>query len=510
MIYPPIKMKKSEKSELYMPKNIYDEIYYDVKKSPDETFGIFMGTRKDNRYFITHLIDEGINAEKSPTHIAYDHNYVNHRINRLLSIYPNIQFLGLYHKHPSGFRQFSTLDYTAMKGIYKEVKAPFLSFLAFDKGKEGVEFLTFIYDGKEAKKLNIDFHILGADEVFSLSDISENFIHYDRHNSVKTVYITPDIEEYIELSEKKLHFENLGNSINVIVKHAPNEENYIQKLNDGNYRLKLDNKFFLIREAQVKVLDFSGVEKRTEGILSINDMKNKKVLIVGAGSIGGNVLLNLVRLGVGEIDIIDFDELKSHNPFRHELGLDSIGLTKVKALKERAKHINPFVRVNAYPKPFERFRVFDSCEEKANYDLIISTADSRLVHLKVNEYAEEVGAKFMAISLTSKGEEGEIFVYIPDGTGSYKDLLKKANIDVNKLERENSAMSKMLYVDAEDINENVIPVIYPQVIRIVGIGLELCIKLLEGKIENIKEGNFWLIKNDINSNKFLKIDKFKV
>nr|WP_320012613.1 sulfur carrier protein ThiS adenylyltransferase ThiF [uncultured Desulfobulbus sp.] len=70
-----------------------------------------------------------------------------------------------------------------------------------------------------------------------------------------------------------------------------------------------------------------------------------KIAIAGAGGIGSNVALNLVRSGVEQFSIIDFDRVEASNLNRQFYFADQIGMYKVEALVINLTRINPAVRI---------------------------------------------------------------------------------------------------------------------------------------------------------------------
>ena len=68
---------------------------------------------------------------------------------------------------------------------------------------------------------------------------------------------------------------------------------------------------------------------------------DKKVGIVGCGSIGSKIAASLSRSGVGNLILIDADIFFPGNVSRNELTLDDIGVHKALALKDRLLRINP-------------------------------------------------------------------------------------------------------------------------------------------------------------------------
>jgi len=67
----------------------------------------------------------------------------------------------------------------------------------------------------------------------------------------------------------------------------------------------------------------------------------KKIGIAGAGGLGSNIAVNLVRSGVDNIKIADFDVIDESNLNRQFYFKDQVGMVKVEALKVNLTRINP-------------------------------------------------------------------------------------------------------------------------------------------------------------------------
>ena len=64
-------------------------------------------------------------------------------------------------------------------------------------------------------------------------------------------------------------------------------------------------------------------------------IKNKSVLIVGLGGVGGSAILSLVRSGIGKVIIIDFDNVDISNINRQLIAFnDSVGRKKTDVCEE--------------------------------------------------------------------------------------------------------------------------------------------------------------------------------
>ena len=72
---------------------------------------------------------------------------------------------------------------------------------------------------------------------------------------------------------------------------------------------------------------------RIEGLIGKENLtliKNKSVLIVGLGGVGGSAILSLVRSGIGKVIIIDFDSVDISNINRQLIAFnDSVGRKKI-------------------------------------------------------------------------------------------------------------------------------------------------------------------------------------
>jgi len=74
---------------------------------------------------------------------------------------------------------------------------------------------------------------------------------------------------------------------------------------------------------------------------NINVLKNKTILVLGVGGVGGYVVESLTRSGIGKLIIVDNDVVDETNLNRQIIALKStIGLKKVDVLENRIKDIN--------------------------------------------------------------------------------------------------------------------------------------------------------------------------
>ena len=77
-------------------------------------------------------------------------------------------------------------------------------------------------------------------------------------------------------------------------------------------------------------------------------LRKKKVLVVGCGGLGGHLIDQLARIGVGAIRAVDGDVFEASNLNRQLLSeVSTLGLSKAKAAAARVSRVNPEVEVEA-------------------------------------------------------------------------------------------------------------------------------------------------------------------
>lgn len=71
------------------------------------------------------------------------------------------------------------------------------------------------------------------------------------------------------------------------------------------------------------------------------DMCRERIHIIGCGAIGSTVAENLVRFGLTKISLYDFDLVEPHNIANQMFTGEDIGKTKVEAVADYLRKINP-------------------------------------------------------------------------------------------------------------------------------------------------------------------------
>lgn len=186
----------------------------------------------------------------------------------------------------------------------------------------------------------------------------------------------------------------------------------------------------LFRTAQGTTCQLEGyslkidIFSRNTGILESDIMLRKGVVIIGCGSVGSLVALELARAGVGNFFLIDMDVLSYHNICRHQCGILDVGKYKTTALKERILQINPTARVevsNSRIQDVPLTRIEPFCNPDA---IMVGCADNREGdYYAAQQLAKPNGMPFISIGCWERAFAGEIFYCMPNGTPDYEDFM---------------------------------------------------------------------------------------
>jgi len=163
---------------------------------------------------------------------------------------------------------------------------------------------------------------------------------------------------------------------------------------------------------------------RNTGILESDIMLRKGVVIIGCGSVGSLVALELARAGVGRFFLIDMDIFGYHNICRHQCGILDVGKYKTTALRERILQINPTAEIFVSHKriqdvPLAEIEPF--CSPEA---IMVGCADNREGdYYAAHMLAKPNGMPFISIGCWERAFAGEIFYCLPEGMPDYEDFM---------------------------------------------------------------------------------------
>lgn len=174
---------------------------------------------------------------------------------------------------------------------------------------------------------------------------------------------------------------------------------------------------------------------RNTGILESDIMLRKGAVIIGCGSVGSLVALELARAGVGRFFLIDMDVMSYHNICRHQCGVQDVGKYKTTALRERVLQINPTAEVHVSRQriqdvPLAEIEPF--CTPDA---VMVGCADNRQGdYYAAQMLAKPNGMPFVSIGCWERAFAGEIFYCLPSGMPDYDDFMACMGPDSGRVE----------------------------------------------------------------------------
>jgi len=178
-------------------------------------------------------------------------------------------------------------------------------------------------------------------------------------------------------------------------------------------------------------LRFGGIA-RLYGQHGAEIIKNAHFCVIGIGGVGSWVAEALARNGVGNITLIDLDDICITNINRqiHALS-DTIGESKVEVMGDRIKQINPDCQVNIV----EDFITIDNLSDllSNHYDYVIDAIDSVDIKTRLIAYCKRNKLPVITIG-GAGGQVDPTQIAITDLSKTYQDpLLAKVK---NQLRRE--------------------------------------------------------------------------
>jgi sulfur-carrier protein adenylyltransferase/sulfurtransferase len=134
-----------------------------------------------------------------------------------------------------------------------------------------------------------------------------------------------------------------------------------------------------------------------------------RVLIVGAGGLGGPVLQYLAGAGVGTLGVVDDDTLDASNLHRQPIYAHAdIGRPKVELARAAVLAINPGLAVETHQV---RFSADNALELVLGYDVAVDCSDNFRTKFLINDAA--VLAQRPAVFASVYQYEGQLQVYAP-------------------------------------------------------------------------------------------------
>ena len=136
-------------------------------------------------------------------------------------------------------------------------------------------------------------------------------------------------------------------------------------------------------------------------------IKKAKVLVVGAGALGNEVLKNLALLGLGNIWLVDMDIIEEHNLTRTVLfRAEDTGKYKAEVAAERVKEIDPSINITSFVEPVQHILGLAFFREM---DIVFGCVDNIQARVDMNRYCYQTNTLFIDAGLRMIDGDVKIF-----------------------------------------------------------------------------------------------------
>ena len=156
-------------------------------------------------------------------------------------------------------------------------------------------------------------------------------------------------------------------------------------------------------------------------------LQNKKILLIGCGSVGSHLSKMLAQSGIGSLTLVDDDTIEMSNLQRFELGFDSLGESKVGAMKNFLE--KNYLNLNVDAKQLKLRKYLDNEEPKlSDFDMVISTTGDPTINLYFNQLIKQLKPDLSATFLIGWNEPfgigGHAVFSLADTIGCYRCLYR--------------------------------------------------------------------------------------
>jgi molybdopterin/thiamine biosynthesis adenylyltransferase len=169
-----------------------------------------------------------------------------------------------------------------------------------------------------------------------------------------------------------------------------------------------------ITECELKyVPQKSELYSRSKGLLEVNVLETKSIAIVGLGSFGSNIAIELAKAGIGNFKLFDFDRIELSNIARHTCGVSDLGRYKTHAIRDAILQKNPFANVSTFEININDHEDILIAEIK-DVDIILCLTDENQSRSRLNALSIEHRKTIIYGRAITRAEGGDVFRYTPD------------------------------------------------------------------------------------------------
>ncbi len=171
-------------------------------------------------------------------------------------------------------------------------------------------------------------------------------------------------------------------------------------------------------EIHTKKQFFEEAFSRNIGLVSKEEqriLRRSKIAIPGMGGVGGIHLITLVRSGIGNFNIADFDHYEPAN-INRQFGarIEDLGHHKADIMKDHALSINPFLNFNVFSEGLTAENINQFLED---VDLVIDGLDFFKFDIRRLLFKTAAQKGIPVITAAPLGFSVAMLVFSPDGMG---------------------------------------------------------------------------------------------
>jgi len=156
------------------------------------------------------------------------------------------------------------------------------------------------------------------------------------------------------------------------------------------------------------------IYSRSAGLIENGALLKKRVLIIGLGSFGSNIAVELAKAAVGSFALMDFDRLERHNVVRHACYLQDVGRLKTDAVADLVLGKNPYATVDKFPVNMnDKLDLLVSEIDRA--DIVICATDNNQSRFNLSRILVDHPKVCLFGRAVTRAEGGDVFRHRPGG-----------------------------------------------------------------------------------------------
>lgn len=238
-----------------------------------------------------------------------------------------------------------------------------------------------------------------------------------------------------------------------VFKDCKNIASWVVYVNQTSITLYKDVDGKLIEQEYQMIPSKEDLYSRNKGILEIGILEKKHVGIIGLGSFGSQIAIELAKAGVGEFSLFDYDRVELHNLARHTCTTKDLGRLKTDAIEEAIKGKNPYANIHKYPIDILKNELLLK-ELIPSIDLVICATDNNQSRFSLSKILHDNQIICIFGRAITRAEGGDVFIYRPGGP-CYNCLVGNIGNVSEEITNETSARRDgtiAAYVSPEDAN----------------------------------------------------------